>query len=208
MNRQVSGILFDLGGVLVALDGVPSLARLLQIEASHEEIHRLWVACPSVVLHETGRISAQEFAERVIIDLHLPASTDAFLLEFADWLKAPYPGAFDLVERIPRTYRVSALSNMSAFHWDRIKAMGLPKRFEALYVSHEIGYLKPSQEAFQVALDGMALPADKVLFLDDGVANVKAAMTLGMNAHVVKNPEQVRVILEGYGVLTPLTSLR
>jgi FMN phosphatase YigB (HAD superfamily) len=145
MNRQVSGILFDLGGVLVALDGVPSLARLLQIEASHEEIHKLWVACPSVVLHETGRIPAQEFAERVIIDLHLPASQDAFLLEFADWLEAPYPGAFDLVERIPRTYRVAALSNLSAFHWDRIKAMGLPKRFEAMYVSHEIGYLKPSR---------------------------------------------------------------
>jgi putative hydrolase of the HAD superfamily len=89
MSGQVSGVLFDIGGVLVALDGVPSLARLLQIEASHEEIHKLWATCPSVVLHETGRISAQESAERVVADLELPASPDAFLLEFTNWLEAP-----------------------------------------------------------------------------------------------------------------------
>jgi glucose-1-phosphatase len=197
---MVSGVLFDIGGVLVALDGVPSLARLLQTGASHEEIHKLWAACPSVMLHETGRISAQEFAERVVADLQLPASPDAFLLEFANWLEAPHSGAFDLVERIPRTYRVAALSNMSALHWNRIKAMGLPERFEAMYVSHEIGYLKPSQEAFRVALEGMGLAPAEVLFLDDGAANVRAAGALGMKAHVVKNPEQARVVLESYGV--------
>jgi putative hydrolase of the HAD superfamily len=86
--------------------------------------------------------------------------------------------------------------------------MGLPERFEATYVSHEIGSLKPSQEAFQVALDGMALPPAKVLFLDDGVTNVRAASALGMKAHVVKNPEQARVVLESYGVLTVPIALR
>jgi hypothetical protein len=42
MVRDVSGILFDIGGVLVALDGVPYLARALQLEESHEEMHRRW----------------------------------------------------------------------------------------------------------------------------------------------------------------------
>jgi HAD superfamily hydrolase (TIGR01509 family) len=208
MSEKVSGILFDIGGVLVALDGVPSLARLLQIEASYENIHKLWMACPSVVLHETGKISALEFAEQVVTDLALPASPSAFLVEFTDWLEAPHPGAFDLVGRIPGAYRVAALSNMSALHWNRIKAMGLPARFEATYVSHEIGYLKPSQEAFQIALNGMALPPAEVLFLDDGAANVKAAIALGMKAHVVRNPEQARVVLESYGVLAAPTARR
>ena len=145
-------------------------------------------------------MSTEEFAKRAVADLHLSVSPDAFLREFADWLDAPYPGAYDLVERIPETYRVAALSNMSALHWNRIKQLGLPERFEAMYVSHEIGYLKPSEEAFHVALDGMALAPENVLFLDDGRANVQAAATLGMHARVVKGPDEARAVLEEYGV--------
>jgi FMN phosphatase YigB (HAD superfamily) len=101
-----------------------------------------------VVLHETGLITAQEFAERVVADLRLHASPDVFLRGFRDSLGAPYSGAFDLVNRVPPTYRVAALSNMSALHWNRVVDMGLPARFEATDVSHEIGCLKPSREAF------------------------------------------------------------
>ena len=207
MSGLVSGVLFDIGGVLVALDGMPSLAKFLPVDAGHAGIHERWMACRSVVLHETGMIAAREFAERVVADLGLHASPEVFLRDFGDWLGAPYPGAFDLVDRIPRTYRVAALSNMSALHWNRIVEMGLPARFEATYVSHEIGCLKPSREAFQVALNGMATSADEVLFLDDSKANVTAARRLGMKAHVVTNIEQVRVALERYGVLTPPSAL-
>ena len=64
---------------------------------------------------------------------------------------------------------------MSAFQWTRTQAMGLPCRFDAIFLSCEIGWLKPAPEAFQAALDGMALPPGEVLFLDDGAANVQAA---------------------------------
>ena len=200
-HPAVSGILFDIGGVLVALDGVPYLARVLGLEESHDELHRRWLACPSVAAHETGRMSAEAFAAAVVADLDLEVKPDDFLLDFAAWLQRPHPGAFELVERIPRQYRVAALSNISTYHWTRIAAMGWPERFDALYLSCEIGYLKPSVEAFRVALDGMRLPPAQVLFLDDGQANVSAARSLGMEALVVRGPEEARLVLEQYGVL-------
>ena len=201
MKTTISGILFDIGGVLVALDGVPYMTRVLQLEESHDEMHRRWLACPSVVAHETGRMSAEAFAAALVADLNLPVAPDDFLLDFAAWLQGPHPGAFELVECIPRQYRVAALSNMSAVHWTRIAAMGWPQRFEAVYLSCQIGHLKPSVEAFQVALDGMHLRPAEVLFLDDGQANVAAARSLGMEAQLVRGPEQIRHVLERYGVL-------
>jgi putative hydrolase of the HAD superfamily len=200
VTTGISGVLFDIGGVLVGLDGVPSLAKLLQLEPHHEELHRRWLACPSVVRHETGQISADQFAIEVVRDLGLSLSPEAFLGEFAGWLTAPLPRAFELVDRIPLGYQVAALSNMSAFHWNQIHAMGLPARFDAIYLSHEIGCLKPAPEAFQAALDGMALPSGEVLFLDDGAANVQAARTLGMEAHLVRGPAEAEAVLQAYGV--------
>ena len=199
--NAISGVLFDVGGVLVGLDGVPSLAKLLQIEPLHDEIHRRWLACPSVVRHETGQTSADQFAIEVVQDLGLSLSPEAFLIEFAGWLTTPLQGAFELVDRIPRDYQVAALSNMSAFQWTRIQAMGLPARFDRIYLSHEIGCLKPAPEAFWVALDGMALSPSEVLFLDDGTANVQAARALGIEAHLVRGPVEAESILRARGVL-------
>jgi FMN phosphatase YigB (HAD superfamily) len=199
-DHLVSAVLFDVGGVLVALDGMPSLARLIGGSTSPGALHQRWMESRSVRLHETGRISAEEFAAGVVSDLDLQISPEAFLDGFAAWLQGPHPGAFELVACIPRKYRVAALSNVSAFHWALINP-GIPTRFERLYLSYETGYLKPAPEAFLTALDDLRLPASEVLFLDDAPANVGAARALGVNAHIVEGPAAARRVLEEYGVL-------
>lgn len=44
--------------MLVALDGVASLARLLGLDANHDAVHAIWMSAPSVIAHETGKIEA------------------------------------------------------------------------------------------------------------------------------------------------------
>jgi glucose-1-phosphatase len=201
MDHQIKGILFDIGGVLVALDGMPSLAKLLGLETRHDDLHAKWMASPSVVAYETGKIGTAEFAAGVVADLGLPVTADAFLQDFCSWPEGLLAGALELLDEIPGSYRVAALSNTSAAHWDSITAMGLTNRFEQTYLSHQIGYLKPAAEAFLVALQGMGLSPSEVLFLDDGLRNVDAARALGMDAHLAEGPEEARGVLVQHGLL-------
>jgi FMN phosphatase YigB (HAD superfamily) len=205
MGDTISGVLFDVGGVLFALDGMPSLAALLGIEAQHDALHALWMASPSVVAHETGRIGVAEFAAGVVADLGLTVTADVFLQDFCSWPKGLLPGVLELLDEIPPTYHVAALSNLSAVHWGSVVATGLARRFEQMYLSHQIGHVKPAPEAFLAALNGMGLSPSEVLFLDDGPGNVDAANTLGMEAHVVRSPGEARMVLARFGVV-PSTS--
>jgi len=202
MNQiSIVGILFDIAGVLMALDGVPSMAKLLGVEPLHEELHAMWLASPSVVAHETGKIEAAAFAAGVVVELKLPVTADDFLQEFCGWPTGLLPGALQLLKEIPNTYDVAALSNTSAVHWEKISEMGIVDQFDQAYLSHQIGYLKPSAEAFLVALEGMRLSPSDVLFLDDGLRNIDAARKLGMHAHLARGPEEATRVLEQYGVI-------
>ena len=201
MAHRIGGILFDIGGVLVALDGVPSMAKLLGVEPQHEALHAMWIASPSVVAHETGKIEAAAFAVELVSEFRLPITADRFLKEFSDWPTGLLPGAVQLLDEIPDSYNVAALSNTSAVHWEKIRAMGLVDRFDQTYLSHQIGYLKPDTGAFLAALEGMGLSPSEVLFLDDGLRNVDAAAKLGMKAHLARGLGEARRVLAQYGVV-------
>jgi glucose-1-phosphatase len=197
----VSAILFDIGGVLIELNGLPSLAKLLDSQQSHDEIYKKWMASPTVIAHETGKLSSDAFAATIVKELAIDLSPDAFMTNFATWIVGTFPNTFELLEAIPATIPVAALSNTSAAHWVHVEATGLTDQLDHLFLSHEIGHLKPDHQAFQAAVDGLKLPAEEIIFFDDNIDNVIAANAFGLQAHQAFNPEQAKQILKQYGLL-------
>lgn len=197
----ISAVLFDIGGVLIELDGLSSLKKLLGSQQSHDEIYKNWMASPAVIRHETGQISSDEFAQQIVQDLKLDLAPDTFMENFATWIVGVFPNTFDLLDAIPAKLSVAALSNTSAVHWQHVEATGLTDKLDHLFLSHEIGYLKPDHQAFQVVVEGLKLPAQEIIFFDDNVDNVLAANAFGLKAHQALNPEQAKQVLRQYGLI-------
>lgn len=190
MSQKISAILFDLGGVLVQLDGLAALAELMPDHHTLDSIHDLWKSSPSVAAHETGQISINEFAIDVIAELELLTTPEQFIANFAKWPLNLFPGAFDLLDAILQEVTIAALSNTNPTHWACMKEVGLMARFDHAFLSHEIGHMKPNVEPFHEAIAGMDIPASEILFFDDNLPNVETALSIGMHAHCVLNAQR------------------
>ena len=80
--------------------------------------------------------------------------------------------------------RVAALTNdLSRFHdpaW--IERMDVLDKFDPFVDLSNTGILKPDPRGYRRVLDGLAMEADEVLFVDDQPVNIAGAEKLGMKA--------------------------
>jgi HAD superfamily hydrolase (TIGR01509 family) len=106
------------------------------------------------------------------------------------------PGATALLAELRPRFRLAALSNSNAAHWERLAELGVLAEFDVALGSHELGVRKPDAASFRGALERLAVPAEAVLFFDDSAANAAAALALGMQAAQVEGPAAVRRHLE------------
>jgi putative hydrolase of the HAD superfamily len=121
---------------------------------------------------------------------------------FAGWPIGLYPGAMDMLTRIPTRYRRALLSNSNALHWPRMLGeMGLEAAFEHRFVSHLTGKIKPDSAAFEHVVATLGCLPQEVLFLDDNRLNVEAANSFGMHAVRVVGPLEARRALAEFGII-------
>ena len=109
-------VLFDLGGVLVELGGVPVLREWAQIE-SDQDVWARWLRCPWVRRYERGQCTRDEFANGLVDDvitrltripgLHVAARGDSFTL-------APNTASREVRARL-RVRAVVATAALSAY---------------------------------------------------------------------------------------------
>ncbi|HEY6330898.1 MAG TPA: HAD family phosphatase [Blastocatellia bacterium] len=195
-------ILFDLGGVLVELTGIPTLHSWTQDRMTTDELWITWLSSPAVRAFETGRSSPEEFARGLIREMNLPLTTEEFLADFALWPRNLFPGAIDLVREISPGYTRAVLSNSNVMHWPRLMdEWGLGEVFDHQFASHLIGKIKPDEEAFHHVVDELDCEPPTIFFLDDNMLNVETARRVGMRAVQVKGAIDARRALSEAGVL-------
>lgn len=196
MTTTIKAVLFDLGNVLVELDGPPIKSEWLDSSVTPEESWRRWTSSLFVEKYEKGLISAPEFVEGVIGEQGIRVGAAEFVEHFTLWPKALFPGVLEMLADLRSRYTLALYSNTNDMHWPRMMdEMQLDGKFDHYFASFQIGMYKPDVKSFVYVADKMELEPDKILFLDDNPANVAGAREAGLVGEQVFGIEQVKAAL-------------
>ena len=199
-------ILFDLGGVLVDVEGVAAFQRMLGRPLPQEEVWQRWLTASTwVSTFESGRCTPAAFAAGVMAEWGLTVTAEVFLDDFRSWPTRLFPGVRDMLALLAQHCILACLSNTNSVHWPHVRdTLGLSGLLHRYYLSHEIGHLKPTRAAFEHVLADLGCPPSCVIFLDDNQLNVNAAQDVGIQAYRTVGIAEVQATLQSLALLGPV----
>lgn len=200
---KIRNILFDLGGVLIDMHperckeaflqlGLPEIAELINPYHPAAMIGEL----------EKGEISFSEMCQKMrdithrsdIKDEEIASAYNALIGEIAPW-------KLHLLEELrEKGYHLYALSNnnpMSFAHEKtlfQIEGKHIEDYFEQIFLSFELGELKPGKAIYEKMLSKGKFGPEETLFLDDSALNVNVARELGFSVYMPSPDEDFREI--------------
>ena len=196
-------ILFDVGGVLLT-NGWDTSERALAIEHFHldagfESRHHL--AYPA---WERGTVPLKTYLEATVFNQPRSFSQDEFFQFMLTQSKLLPNGALGTLQQLAASNRcmLGALNNESRETNDyRFKAFGLFNYLKVALSSCYLGLRKPDAAIYERTLDILGRPPQKILFIDDRIENVTAALNAGMQAIKFDGEDKLRNELASLGVL-------
>lgn len=84
---------------------------------------------------------------------------------------------------------IGILSNLSVLDKSRIDKQLNLSEYDYVFLSFEIGEVKPNKEIYEYVLNNVPFKGSDILFLDDAESNINAALSLGINACLVKGED-------------------
>ena len=204
---MVKTLIFDFGNVLINLDFdrcFNAFEELLQVDWSKSKVP------PSIqeaiIQYDKGLISNEEFVSAFIAmrnDVEFDQVKEAW-----NYLIADMPSTrFEFLENLRNHYQLVLLSNINAFHVDRVHEIldidhGV-RDFEGIYFdkvfySHLIGKRKPEKDIYQYVQAELKLKPHEILFIDDIPENIEAAKAQGWYGQVHDPLDNIELMLGGY----------
>lgn len=181
---MIKAFIFDLGRVIVPFDHEIGL-QILERHCAflRDDIRAKIFASNELQLYQMGKISSDEFFAAMKTALNVKISFE----EFAEiWNSSfTFTPLIDeaVIERLAEKYRLLILSDTNALHFEFIRRkFPILRHFHDFVLSHEVGFLKPSEEIFRIAVKRAGCAPEECIFTDDVPANVGAARNIGIHA--------------------------
>ena len=209
-NSKIKNIIFDLGDVILNID-VPVASKSFAELSGREQAEILTIFNENALFRqfETGQLDEIGFRNYVRKILNFSdLSDEAIDTAWNSLLLDLPPERVELLKKLSENYRLFLLSNTSSIHITQVNKIleastGVEKLddlFETVFLSYEMGLMKPDPKIYQQVLEQADLKAEETLFLDDNRDNIEAAAKLGIDTIHVQKPITILEYLKDYAV--------
>ncbi|MBL4664329.1 MAG: HAD family phosphatase [Flavobacteriaceae bacterium] len=204
MEKKVSAILLDLGGVILNLNYNKTITAFKKMgEERFDELYSQAEQNAIFDRFETGEISADYFRNYLISHLGEAISHASVDQAWNAMLLDLPKERIDFLMELKKHYKIYLFSNTNAIHLDAFKTIIknqygdadlLEKVFHKTYYSHLIQKRKPNPSAFQFILDDLNLKPEEVVFIDDSIQHVEGAKSIGINAYHLVDTDVINLL--------------
>jgi putative hydrolase of the HAD superfamily len=200
IDHSIKNIIFDLGGVILNLSVDSTLRKFSELSGLQvDKVIEIYHARPEFLAYEKGEISNDEF-RKSLKSIFGITSLDSELDVCWNAMLGDIPSErIELLRELRSKYKTYLLSNTNAIHLDHFtgivrKAHGiesLDPLFHKAYYSHLMKMRKPDPEIYEFVLKENGLKAGETIFLDDNLANLKGAASVGIQTFHVSHPDTI-----------------
>ena len=200
--KNIKAIILDLGGVILNINYQKTINRFENIGIKRaSSLYSKQTQNNLFDQIETGAISEKEFLNG-IQNLAVKTTHNEIRKAWNSMILNLPDSRVKSIQKVKLKFKIFLLSNTNSIHIAEFKRKigdleyyKFYNLFEKIYYSHEIGHRKPNKEAFQIILNENNLIANEVLFIDDSYQHIKAAKSLSINTHHLKDDEDLTAIL-------------
>jgi HAD superfamily hydrolase (TIGR01509 family) len=192
-KRKYSVIVSDLGNVLVPFDYNIAYNRLENIERGlgqrfldqykeNYDFHRSF---------ERGEVSEEEFLTKLAGFINNKVDKET-LISIYSKIFTVNEDVVSLLPELKKKYKLVLLSNTNSIHqkygWNEYSFL---KNFNKLFLSHEVGSVKPEEKIYSAVEAFTKLPPEEHIFIDDIYEYAAAAKKRGWDAIQFKSYNQL-----------------
>ncbi|HRF28373.1 MAG TPA: HAD-IA family hydrolase [Candidatus Saccharibacteria bacterium] len=185
----MKAIIFDCFGVLIGRgfwNVYKSLGGDLEADAEFidEQLQKV----------DLGEISGHEFSELMANRLHMPV--DMYLDTFAKDEK-PNEDVFDYIQHeLKPHYKLALVSNATGDSVRKRIPEDKMALFDEVFISGEVGILKPDPRLFKMALRALDVDANDAVFVDDHQEYIDGAVAVGLHTILFTSLEDFKLKLQ------------
>jgi len=189
MQKKITAIIFDLGGVFIGWDPVS-----IYVDAFDGDREKaVWFI---------NNICTMDWNEAQDEGRTIEEGTRLKIEEFP--LTGTIDGTITILKQlqVEKQHQLFALTNWSAETFPiALQRYPFLQIFEDIVVSGKIKMKKPQAAIYQYSLQQFNISADNALFIDDNLRNVDAARKEGIHSIHFTNPKQLSKELTDLGIL-------
>ena len=205
MNKQISTIFFDIGGVLLNIHPERTQQHLSDCTDIHIDVIKNRFPMDAHQEYEKGNLSNKEWFLAVKKSMLQPCC----LKESDFWqawklLLGQEKNSVKILKKLKDDYSVWLLSNTNPCHFqDEIDGkFEFPHLVDGAIYSFDVGLRKPDEAIYKIAVSRAGTIPEKCIFIDDQQENVIAAENTGFIGIHFQSFEQLQQDLYQTGVLT------